>query len=224
MIHIPEVETAGLRMLLQFYQRLYGEGDNVVRTCRCNTIKYPAVSDDNVMCFAHRWLDHRERCLNRLIDDKLTRPLPNGRLIKQIAQSIDSTLLKEIVEGLPKGFYTYLKGNPLQVEPEFVAFEVASPLKVSLLYVNSVHNNYEVEKTLHSVEHIPVFTTTKKLIDMEFSRDEAQSTAVEEILLYAPILIIADSGDARMSFDTITEPIYSRQYGTVMRFERDNGY
>ena len=54
------------------------------------------------------------------------------------------------------------------------------------------------------------------LIDAEFSRDNELNTALKQIVLNAPIIILIDSEDQRIPFEHLIEFIYSRPYGVIV--------
>ena len=217
MIQIPDVNPE-LYMLLGFYDRFF---DGKVRECICDEVPHPDYILDNegkaVYCTAHRWLAFRDRAAIYLTNANYTRPLPQAKMMETLNKSAEKSIAifkKRITE-----MKDLIKPNPLLAEPTAYAYVVTQPIKLGLIMANEFHSNFEDDDNYHSGEHMPLFLTSKMIIDAEFSHKAELVKAIEQIIIYAPVLILSDSQDKRIAFKNLLEPIYSRPYGHAVVLE-----
>lgn len=214
---LPTPKTHAVRMLLTYYEKYYLD----IRRCGCDVVQYPNGAPDEEgivrVCTAHRWLDMRDRAMQYLVNARLSRPLPGKKTIDLIKASQGKEVLT-ISKGAEEIHSKLLDQNPLKIGPELVSYRVASPTKLGIVYADLVKINNS-KAPVHTREHAPLLISSKMVLDLQYSHEQGSSTAADEALLYAPILILVDSGDKRLSFENIMEPLYSRQYGIAFVFK-----
>lgn len=209
---IERVQTQGVRDVLWAYREFYYLNENCLyRTCTCELAdgEWPDIRAKDgtpVICEAHTWKDLQRALQREIVSSGLSMPIPR-KLGKP-----DRKGQARLKEHLGPTVYKH----PLLSEPQII--EVAKgtiPASQGAAWIARWLSSTENGEEKHRMEHVVFYVHHSQALNFVYER---RNQAIEDVLLWAPVLVYFHNRDGRENGRTLPL-IQSRQYGLAFIVE-----